>query len=421
MTRAAAEEQLVVQPRMGFSSVDQMRDGLRSVKFAAGAQPRIGTITVDAFTRLGHFDRVVEALATDQPLNGFPIVSHGADVTRVVLDGLLDGNFPVQVRHGSPFPMRIFEVAAAAGLDAIEGGPVSYNLPYSREPLPKSIAAWREAARFWAGHGERMGVKAHLETFAGCMFGQLCPPDLLVALSLLECKFFRENGIQSVSLSLAQGIHDEQDIGALIALSRIAARHLGDVSRHIVFYTFMGRFPLTRAGAQGIIGASARIAVTGGAHRLIVKTVAEAHGIPTIEQNVEALHLARKAADAADRRPSTDAFAWADLIEGEAEALIAAVSRLAPNVGDGLLHAFANGVLDIPHCPHPANRSLARAAVDPASGALVWSHTGNMPVRRPEVASVPALDSDGFDAILDLNKSRYDLLDNDGKEEMADA
>jgi methylaspartate mutase epsilon subunit len=85
-----------------------------------------------------------------------------------------------------------------------------------------------------------------------------------------------------------------------------------------------------------------------------VKTIAEAHGIPTIGQNVEALRQARESADSADPRPSNVALAWADVIEQEAESLIAAVRGLAPKLGDGMLRAFADGVLDLPHVPHPA-------------------------------------------------------------------
>jgi methylaspartate mutase epsilon subunit len=416
----SSTSELVLQPRMGFSLPRAMRNGLRGVK-GADAHPCVGTITVDALTRLGHYDRAAAALANGESLNGYPIVTHPAKVTRALLDGLFDASFPVQVRHGSPAPMRIFECTAAAGLDALEGGPVSYSMPYSRAPLADSVARWREATGYWAEHGRRTGVAAHLESFGGCMFGQLSPPSPLVALSVLECGFFRENGITSASLSLAQGTSDEQDIGALVALDRLAARHLGDMSYHVVFYTFMGRFPRTRKGAEEILRTSARIAIAGRARRLIVKTAAEAHGIPTIEQNVDALRQARESADAADPRPSVVALAWADVIEQEAESLIAAVRGLAPNLGDGLLRSFADGVLDLPHVPHPALRGLARAGID-ETGALIWTRTGAMPIRqRGTDAPLRDLDSASFERALDLNRVRYDGVSDENGKERVDA
>jgi methylaspartate mutase epsilon subunit len=411
---------LVLQPRMGFEHPGLMRDGLLAVK-ESGAHPCVGTITVDAMTRLGQYDRVVEALANGEPLNGYPIASHPVEVTRAVLAELFDASFPVQVRHGSPAPMRIFACSAAAGLDTLEGGPVSYSLPYSRAPLADSVARWREATLFWAEHGRRSGVAAHLESFGGCMFGQLSPPSVLVALAVLECLFFRENGITSVSLSLTQGTNDDQDVGALIALTQLAARHLGDVSHHVVFYTFMGRFPHTQKGAEAILRSSARFAVAGGARRLIVKTAAEAHGIPTIEQNVRALRQARESANAADPRPSVAALGWADIIRQEAESLIAAVCGLAPNLGDGLLRAFADGVLDLPHVPHPALRGLPRAGID-ETGALIWTRTGAMPIRqRHTEAPLRNLDSAAFERALDFNRIRYDGADDDNSKEKVNA
>ena len=62
------------------------------------------------------------------------------------------------------------------------------------------------------------GGRAHLETFGGCLLGQLCPPSLLVAISVLEALFFVQHGLRSVSLSYAQQTHPAQDIEALAAL-----------------------------------------------------------------------------------------------------------------------------------------------------------------------------------------------------------
>src|SRR5689334_17967633 len=95
---------LIVQPRMGFSEIDKMRFGLESVKNLSGA--RIGTITLDAMTRQRMWAEVEAALKAGVSLNGFPIVTHGEEVTRSMLTGLHDESFPVQVRHGSPLPNR---------------------------------------------------------------------------------------------------------------------------------------------------------------------------------------------------------------------------------------------------------------------------------------------------------------------------
>lgn len=403
---AKRQGRLVVQPRMGFAQVAQMREGLAAVQ--AAAEPRIGTVTIDAYTRVGQIDKATAALREGLPLNGYPIVSHGPEATWEMLEGLRGPSFPVQVRHGSAFPQAIFVASAASGFDAIEGGPVSYNLPYSRAALAETVAAWSQAARFWADYGEHEAITAHIETFAGCMMGQLCPPGLLVALAVLEALFFREHGIRSVSLSLAQGIHDGQDIGALRALRRLAGHYLVGMDWHLVFYTFMGLFPKTREGAEAIIRASALIAVQGGAQRLIVKTAAEAFGVPTIAQNLEAMQWAREAADSACPSEEPEVEAWATQVSAEAECLIEATLALADNVGNGLLAAFAQGTLDVPYCPHPSNRNLSRATVDPATSRLDWASVGLMPIKGLAQATGETLDSHKFHNILNLNRRRYD-------------
>ncbi len=106
---------------------------------------------MDSYTRVGDYDAVRRALRDGSPLNGYPIVGHPAETTRTVLDGVRDSDFPVQVRHGSADPRDIVAALLRCGLDATEGGPVSYCLPYSRTPLQESVDDWRQACELLAG------------------------------------------------------------------------------------------------------------------------------------------------------------------------------------------------------------------------------------------------------------------------------
>ena len=286
VARAHQAGDLVVQPRMGMSSPRTMRAGLLATKGAIATTA--GTITLDSYTRMGDHDRARAAVASGAELNGYPIVALDAATTRGVLDGVADLDFPVQIRHGSPCPEDIFGALIDAGLHATEGGPVSYCLPYSRAPLDASIRSWVRSCELLAGLAET-GVEPHLETFGGCMMGQLCPPGLLIAMSVLECLFFRQHGLHSVSLSYAQQTSPEQDVEAVLALRRLAAEWLPDVDSHVVIYAYMGVYPRTNGGALRLLSDAARLAVRTGAARLIVKTIAEAYRIPSIADNVDAL------------------------------------------------------------------------------------------------------------------------------------
>ncbi|MFJ6671317.1 methylaspartate mutase [Actinosynnema sp. NPDC091369] len=372
VARAAADGELVVQPRMGLGDPAAMRAGLVAVR-AAGVRA-VGTLTLDSFTRVGDHDAVRAALAAGDALNGYPIVAYPPRTTRDVLRGVAGDAFPVQVRHGSARPQDIVVALLDAGLHATEGGPLSYCLPYSRVPVAEAVRAWAESCLLLAGLRER-GGRPHLESFGGCMMGQLCPPGLLVAISVLEGLFFRQHGLDSVSLSYAQQTHPEQDAEAVLALRALAAEHLSDVDWHVVLYTYMGVFPRTRRGASALLERAAELAVRTGAERLIVKTTAEAHRIPTVEENVTALRTAsRAAARTAFGGPVEDTGVLA-----EARAIVEAVLELAPDLGVALVRAVERGYLDVPYCLHPDNAGRTRAVVD-RTGRLRWSRTGSLPL-----------------------------------------
>ena len=375
VARAQRSGKLVVQPRMGVSDPAAMRTGLLATKHATATT--VGTITLDSYTRMGDNTNARTALATGAELNGYPIVAHDPAVTRAVLDGVAGPDFPVQIRHGSPCPQPIIEALMAAGLHATEGGPVSYCLPYSRTPLAESIPNWARGCDLLAGV-EATGVRPHIECFGGCMMGQLCPPGLLVALSVLECMFFRQHGIRSVSLSYAQQTNAEQDAEAVLALRRLAAEWLPDVDWHIVIYTYMGVYPRTADGAALLLEEAARLAVRTGAARLIVKTVAEGYRIPTFAENVDALETAALAAD----HCTTMTGSLVDTgIHAEASTLIETVVELGPDLGRALAEAFRLGYLDLPYCLHPDNAGRTRSVLD-GSGRLQWARIGSMPIRN---------------------------------------
>ncbi|MGK4580165.1 methylaspartate mutase [Kitasatospora sp. HPMI-4] len=371
--RAHQAGELVVQPRMGMSEPARMRAGLAATRAAAGRT--VGTITLDSYTRVGDLESAELALLEGVSLNGYPIVSHDVATTRQVLDGIHGPDFPVQVRHGSAAPLDIFRALMTVGLDASEGGPVSYCLPYGRIPLHQSVDNWSRSCELFARLRD-LGREPHLETFGGCMLGQLCPPSQLVAISALEALFFHQHGLRSISASYAQQTHPQQDVEAVFALRRLCAELLPDTDWHVVIYAYMGVYPTSPEGALGLLGRAAELAAATGSERLIVKTVAESVRIPTVEENVGALeHAAATAARTrrvADDGGETQTYA-------EAAALVSAVLNLDPDVGQAMLLAFQRGYLDIPYCLHPDNQGRTRSYLD-GEGRLRWADIGRLPL-----------------------------------------
>ncbi|MFG2897446.1 methylaspartate mutase [Streptomyces zaomyceticus] len=440
VARAYARGELVVQPRMGFGDPGLMREGLERTRAAEAVT--VGTLTLDSYTRVNDLPAARRAVAEGVPLNGYPLCTHSPAVSRDLLDGVHGPRFPVQVRHGSPKPEHIVAALLSVGLDATEGGPVSYCLPYGRTRLDEAVASWRTACTMLAaaggtaadgraaGGGNAAGRAAgrpradarpaddapaahgdtarlpHLESFGGCMLGQLCPPSMLVAISVLEGVFFARHGLRSISLSYAQQTSPAQDLEAMAALRALSDELLPDIDRHLVVYAYMGVYPTTRSGALSLLEAAARLAVESGAARLIVKTAAEAHRIPTIGDNVEALETAARAARSAVRRPSV-ASALDTEVYAEARALVHTVLGLHEDIGEALLLAFRQGLLDIPFCLHPDNAGLARSFID-SDGRLRWSDTGRLPLPVTAVAAARKLTSADLLTALTRVQRTYD-------------
>lgn len=214
------------------------------------------------------------------------------------------------------------------------------------------------------------------------MMGQMCPPGLLIAITVLEGLFFHRHGLRSISLSYAQQTDVRQDEEAVAALRSLATAFLpDDTDWHIVVYAYMGKYPRTHGGALLVLRAAAGLAVRTGATRLIVKTPAESYRIPTIEENVEALEFAGAAAATEATRTPPDPAPPPDTgIAAEARQLIEAVLDLHPDVGQALVRAFAKGYLDVPYCLHADNHGRSRGYIDEA-GRLRWASVGSMPIR----------------------------------------
>ncbi len=395
---------LIVQPRMGFGTVEQMSQGLLSVKEAHA--PTIGSITLDSYTRVNQYQQAKRALDQGYNLNGYPIVTHGARATYEMLSNFVDVDFVVQVRHGTALPSKVFQIIVDSHIDATEGGPISYCLPYSRVPLKKAVEDWRKCCEIFAN--ACWLPSCHIESFAGCMLGQLCPPSLLIALGVLECLFFKKHGINSVSLSYAQGTSSLQDIAALSVLRKLADLYLSDIDWHVVMYTYMGMFPTTVQGSNKIILESARVAAFTNCERLVVKTPAEAHRIPTIQENVASLEIAYLASKELDGFNICFDQVEYEIIFEESQNLIQHVLNLDKDIGWALIKAFHRGILDVPYCLHRENQNSTRCFIDDR-GYLQWANYGLMPIKSTQKKhSYNKVSSKSFLAMLTYVRNKYD-------------
>ena len=349
-----------LQPRMGFCDVEQMHRGL--IATAKANADTVCTITLDAFTRTNDFAAAGAAIARNHHLNGYPIVNHPAETTRAMIAQIAqDHGTPVQIRHGSPKPSKIFKRMVEVGANTTEGGPVSYCLPYSRVPLSEAFTDWAEACKTLS----RGVAHSHVESFAGCMMGQMCDPAILVALNILEGLFLIEHGIETVSFSYSQGTSAVQDQAAVRALQMLARQFFDPGKYHIVAYVFMGYFPRTMAGFSRITADALQVVRATDIARVIVKTPVESSRIPTIAENIASLEYAQSSMDRCDG----DLFPQDDIDEYErilsmATGLVKNVLSLDKDISVAILEAFKTGLLCVPYCLHPDNRLGSSTVLD---------------------------------------------------------
>ena len=376
------DHHLLIQPRVGFSNIQTMTSGLKAV--ASLCSNTVGTITIDSYTRNSEFQQIRDALEKRINLNGYPLISHGAHITQSMIQEVSDSvDYPffVQVRHGSAKPFNLFKTMVKTGITISEGGPISYCIPYSSVSIQESTQEWIKSVLYFVEHSKN----AHIESFGGCLLGQLCPPSFLIAVTILEGLFFRQQNLSSISLSYSQGTNLIQDMAGLRVLNSLAKKYLGDGDWHIVVYTFMGLFPKTIEGAKAAIKESVILAKLGGAARLIVKTTVESQRIPTIEENIEAMIYANEIAMNVEKNINSETTtiqydaAEEERIFEQAINIIESVLNLSPQFSKAFPIAFSKGLLDVPYSLHPDNLRKTSATIND-EGYLEWENIGHLAI-----------------------------------------
>lgn len=378
-------ERPYVQPRGGFPSVAKQR--ALTVAFDQ-AEADFIPLTIDSHTRHNDYRTASTLLATGLAedrdlLNGYPLVSHGIEPTRGLFEGI---ERPVSLRHGTPDARLLAEIALACGITEIEGGGLSYTLPYSRGfPLERALAHWQYVDRLCAVTGPA-DAPVHRESF-GPLTATLVPPVITAVVQLCELLLAAEQGVTSFAVSFGQTGSFEQDVALAGVLRRMSEELLArfgfpDVRVSLVYHQWMGAFPAEASLAWQLIAVSAAVSRLAGADKVVVKTPEEALGIPSIDSNVAAVRAVRYVLD---MFPDVAGVAGEvieeerDLIGSEVEHVLESIfAQPCTTLLSSVHQAVLTGLIDVPFAPHEQN-----------AGRLV---TGRGPGRRIRVldpASVP--------------------------------
>jgi methylaspartate mutase epsilon subunit len=385
------------QPRGGFPTFEAQRE-LTLALSESGAD--FIPLTIDSYTRHNQYETATQLLRRSEEegrayLNGYPLVSHGHELTREMYIGL---NKPVSLRHGTPDARLLVEVAIAAGIVEIEGGGICYCLPYSEGfPIDRALLYWQYVDRICAEYSTAE-APIHRESF-GPLSATLVPPAIAIAIEIIEALLSAEQGVTSFAVSFGQTGSFIQDLATAQVLSRLSRRYLDEhgfhtVSLYLVYHQWMGAFPQQRSKAAALIAGSAITAGLVNADKVVVKTVDEALGVPRPEINAEAVDTVQyvmRIFRSADAITSAVVEREAALITAEVESILGAIFQLPGSAfWESVFRAFQIGYLDVPFAPHSDNANRLISMRD-SNGSIRIREPGNVPIPRESLMQERAL------------------------------
>ena len=376
-------DKMLVQPRGGFPTYEKQ---YALNEFFVEANADVLPLTIDSNTRLNDYAMAQKMLRLSEEndvdmLNGYPLVSHGYRTTRRMITHF---DKPVSLRHGTPDARLLIETAIASGIFDIEGGPITYLLPYSKNfPLDKAFLYWKYVERVCANYS-KLNEPINRESF-GPLTATLVPPSITIVIQLLEMLLSLEEGVKSFSVSFAQQGSMMQDIvtGKVIKkLARHYAKEIGceDAAIHLVYHQWMGAFPMNREFADQLINMSTVIAKMVGANKIITKTCEEAVGIPTKEANAKTVANTQYTLRILNGLPDISDEQEEEILTAEVMAIMEAVfNDPADTLWRKTFNCIKNGIIDVPFSPHIINHNEMITIRDANKNIRIIDR-GNVPI-----------------------------------------
>ena len=377
------KEKMLVQPRGGFPTYEKQ---FALYEYFVKANVDVLPLTIDSNTRLNDYATAKKMLRLSEEnemdmLNGYPLVNHGYRTTRKMMTHF---NHPVSLRHGTPDARLLIETAIASGIFEIEGGPITYLLPYSKNfPLDKAFLYWKYVERVCANYSQ-LNEPINRESF-GPLTATLVPPSITIVIQLLEMLLSLQEGVKSFSVSFSQQGSMTQDIVTSAVIRKLAKHYAAqidcaDAAIHLVYHQWMGAFPMNKDAAEQLINLSTVIASMVGADKIITKTREEASGIPTKEANAKTVANTQYTLGILNGLPSVVDEQEEDILTQEVHAIMEAVfNDPADTLWRKVFNSIKNGIIDVPFSPHIINHNEMITIRD-ASKNIRIIERGNVPI-----------------------------------------
>jgi methylaspartate mutase epsilon subunit len=382
--------EVLLQPLAGYARLAEHIDLMRHLEQAGGAS--ILPSQIDSQTRNCNYqaaqDGIDQSTATGtNRLNGFPIVCHGVEGTRQVVEAV---TVPIEMRIGTIDPRLAAEIAFASGISSTTAGPIYYLVHYSRDTsVAAAMRNWQYVFRLIGRYGEQ-GVPIGLQIH-GVGNSTPFPNTILGVCCALECLVAANQGARSFSVDARFMGNAVQDVAAARVIPRFVRTVLeqagfGDSVVTVDRKSWGGLYPNDPARAYGLSCYDAVTGMLGGVNEFIAKSVEEAIGIPTQEANAATLRAMAEVIGLMKAQRSwvdeAAVGAEAELMELEMWAILRRVMDLGegdPSVGTE--RAFASGVLDVPFAASRNCKGLVMVARDD-EGAVRYLDPGEIPVPK---------------------------------------
>jgi methylaspartate mutase epsilon subunit len=377
------KNKMLVQPRGGFPTYKKQ---FALYEFFVDANVDVLPLTIDSNTRLNDYATSKKMLRLSEEndvdmLNGYPLVNHGYRTTRKMITHF---NKPVSLRHGTPDARLLIETAIASGIFEIEGGPITYLLPYSKNfPLDKAFLYWKYVERVCANYS-KLNEPINRESF-GPLTATLVPPSITIVIQLLEMLLSLEEGVKSFSVSFAQQGSMNQDIVTGAVLKKLAKYYAAqidcsDAAIHLVYHQWMGAFPMNKDYAEQLINMSTVIASMVGADKIITKTREEASGIPTKEANAKTVANTQYTLGILNGLPNVVDEEEEENLTLQVKAIMEAVfNDPADTLWRKVFNSIKNGIIDVPFSPHIINHNNMITIRDAKKNIRIIKR-GNVPI-----------------------------------------
>lgn len=371
LAEAKKQGRTLVQPRAGVPVLSSHIELLQYLE-ASGAD--FVPSTIDSYTRQNRYNEAERGIKESEELgrallNGFPAVNHGVEKCKQVQE---DVNVPIQARHGTPDARLLAEIIHAAGWTSNEGGAISYNIPYAKDvSIEATIKYWQYCDRL-VGYYEEHGVSINREPF-GPLTGTLVPPSISNTVGIIEALLAAEQGVKNITVGYGMGGNVVQDVAAVRALQEQTEEYLhkfgyNDCVVTTVFHQWMGGFPQDEAEAMGLISLSSTVAALSKATKMITKTPHESIGVPTKEANamgIKASKFVVTLLQDQEMPESPKLLAEIAQIKKEVDCLMDCILKAGEgDLAQGVVKAFAQGLIDVPFAPSKYNAGLVLPARD---------------------------------------------------------